>query len=347
MVHRARLNIPDDATIPDARLKLTEILVSELPETGRVGDLHHRLLKGDQDRFFHDRPAWQRAIVLGSGSAMHFAQAFVLLFVGYLLFGAVVPTSTVEEVVADTPAAEVGLQPGDRIVGVDGEQVSDFEAIRGIIRDHPGEPLTITVDRSGELREITATPMTSEDEETGETIGLLGFRSGVSYESLPTTEALYETFVGPGSVPALTAQTFVALGRVFGPDGIGAIFSAVTGDAERDEAGAISMVGAAQAAGSGTRAFGPLFLFVLLASVNVFVGIFNLLPLPPLDGGHLAVLGVERVVNGIRRTLGRTPDFSIDPRAVAAIAIPVIVFVGTISVALVWLDIVNPVMVGQ
>ena len=77
--------------------------------------------------------------------------------------------------------------------------------------------------------------------------------------------------------------------------------------------------------------------------MNVFVGVFNLLPLPPLDGGHVAVLGVEKAVNVVRRRRGQPADFTIDPRTIAAIAVPVIAFVGTISVALLWLDVTNPI----
>ena len=79
------------------------------------------------------------------------------------------------------------------------------------------------------------------------------------------------------------------------------------------------------------------------SSINIFIGIFNLVPLPPLDGGHLAVLGVERTVNLVRGWRGRPQDYTVDPRAVAAIAIPVIAVLGLVFVVLLYLDITDPI----
>jgi regulator of sigma E protease len=344
-------NLRPDHTPAEARQLLVEVVSSEIPDTGRVGDLHHRVMRGDAERFFADRPAWQRAIVLVSGSFMHFVQAAVLLFLGFALFGPQQPVPVIEDFAAApngvSAAEEAGLEPGDRIVAVDGITSDDFGQLRQIIRERPGIATEVVVDRDGEELAFTITPEPVVDEETGERFGLLGFRPGVREVPLPADEALYETFLGESSVTVLTVETVKALGRVFGPEGIGAMFDAMSGETDRADDGGVSLVGAAQITGEGTAALGPFFLFAMLATVNVFVGIFNILPLPPLDGGHLAVLGVERSVNAVRRARGRAADFSIDPRAVAAIAVPVIVLVGTISVVLLWLDITNPVRIGQ
>jgi regulator of sigma E protease len=347
LVERFRSNLSPDATPAEARTLLTQLIASEVPDTGRVGDLHHRLTRGDEGRFFADRPAWQRAIVLASGSALHWIQAIVLLFVGFLLFGTTVAVPVVDGFVEGqvTPAQTAGLEVGDRIVSVAGVPTDDFTEQRDLIRERPGESVALVVDRGGEVVNLTVVPEPTTDPETGETVGVVGFFPRIEDRPLPADEALYQTFVGPGSFTSMSVETVRALGRVFGPEGIGALVSQLSGDQERAVDGGISMVGAASAAGQGTNAFGPLFLFVLLASVNVFVGIFNILPLPPLDGGHLAVLGIERSVNGVRSRLGRPADFSIDPRAVAAVAIPVIALVATISVGLLWLDITKPIRI--
>lgn len=351
MVARLRANVAADATPGEARRQLVEIIASEVRDTKRVGDLHHRLMRGDEGRFFPDRPAWQRAIVLASGSALHFAQAILLLFLGFLLFGQSVYVPVIErftdDPAAESVAEEAGLEPGDRIVSIAGVRTDDFAEQRDILRSRPGEPTELVVERDGEELSFNVTPRAVEDPETGETVGVLGFYPGVEDRPLPADEALYETFVGPGSFPVLVVETFRALGRVFGPEGLGALFSQVLGEEQRSPEGGISLVGAANIAGQGAVQFGPLLLFALLASVNVFVGIFNILPLPPLDGGHLAVLGVERTVNQVRHLRGQSTDYSIDPRAVAAIAVPVIVVVLMISVAFLWLDITNPIQLGQ
>jgi membrane-associated protease RseP (regulator of RpoE activity) len=341
IVDRARAEARDDATVDEARAAIDAAAAGILEDTGRVGDLRHRVLRGDEGRFFHDRPAWQRAIVLASGSFMHFVQAIVLLFAGFLLFGQTVPLPTVDEVLPDSPAAEAGLQPGDRIVAVEGVAVEDFETAREFIRGSAGEPLTFRVVRDGRSITVVATPEASEVD--GETVGLLGFVPEAEDRPLAPGDALYETFAGDTGVVRLSRETFVALGRVFGPDGLGQLFTQVTGEQERSIEGAASPIGLARAAGEGSAEYGPLFLLLILASINVFVGIFNLVPLPPLDGGHLAVLGIESVVNAARRVRGGVPDFKLDPRAIAAVAVPVIVVLGTVFLAVVWLDIVRPI----
>lgn len=336
-----------------ARLAL-RLIASEVPPTGRVGDLNHRLLRGDEGRFFHDRPAWQRAVVLASGSALHFLQAILLVFLGWLLVGPTVAVpgiadfadaETADGQVVASAAEAAGLEVGDRIVAVDGRRSDDFDEVRTYIRDNPGRRIDLLVERPGteEQLEFTVTPAPYTDPDTGDEVGLLGFFPQTETRPMDADEALYATFVGDGSFTQMLTGTFTALGNVFGPEGIGDLLGQLTGDQERGVDGGISLVGATQAASQGTSQFGLLFFFALLASVNVFVGIFNALPLPPLDGGHLAVLGVEEAVNLKRRRNGEPTDFKIDPRTVASIAVPVIVFVLTISLGLLWLDITDPI----
>lgn len=337
----------------DPALLAVRLISSEVPPTGRVGDLHHRLLKGDEGRFFHDRPAWQRAVVLGSGSALHFVQAIVLIFLGWLLIGPTVAVpviadfadaETTEGQVLTSAAREAGLQVGDRIVAVDGQQLDDFAQVRDHVRDRPGRTVQVLVERpdADEPVEVSVVPTPYTDPETGEEVGLLGFFPEVETQPMDADEALYATFVGDGSFTRMFTGTIGALGSVFGVEGVGNLWDQLSGQEERAVDGGISLVGATQAANQGVETFGLLFLFSLLASVNVFVGIFNALPLPPLDGGHLAVLGVESAVNAKRRRDDRPADFRVDPRTVASIAVPVIVFVAIISLGLLWLDITNP-----
>lgn len=342
------------ATDEDPAHLALRLIASEVPPTGRVGDLHHRLLKGDEGRFFHDRPAWQRAIVLASGSALHFLQAILLVFLGWLLVGPTVAVpviadfadaETTDGQVLESAAEAAGLQVGDRIIAVDGRQTDDFDEVRDHVRDNPGAPVDLVVmrDEVEDTLSFTVVPSTYTDPDTGEQVGLLGFFPDTETRSLDADEALYATFVGDGSFTQMLTGTVAALGNVFGPEGIADLWGQLSGEEERGVDGGISLVGATQAANQGVDAFGPLFLFSLLASVNVFVGIFNALPLPPLDGGHLAVLGVEEAVNYKRRRDDEPDDFKVDPRTVASIAVPVIVFVATISLGLLWLDITSPI----
>lgn len=348
VIRRVQGSLPDHPHAEHGHAVLTEVLATEVPDTGRVGDLHHRLLKGDEGRFFHDRPAWQRAIVLVAGSAMHFVIAAVVLLLGFLFLpqitGEIAPV--VSEVQAESPAEAAGLQPGDRLLAVAGVRSSDYEVLRDEIRTRPDESVTLVILRDGQEQTLTVTPNRVEDPETGEEIGQVGFIPTLETRRLAATEALYETFLGDAGIVAMTVGTFRALGYVFGPEGLSALFSQVVGQADRGLEGAVSIVGAAALAGE-TATFGLLWLIGLTASINIFVGIFNLLPLPPLDGGHLAVLGIEKAVNGVRARMGRPATFRIDERAVAAVAIPVLAILGTVFVMLLWLDVTNPIQLPQ
>jgi regulator of sigma E protease len=344
IVRRTRASLPADATVEHAHGVAHEVIATEVGERRRVGDLAHRLLRGDEGRFFHDRPAWQRAIVLVAGSTMHFVIAILVLFGAFMLLpqwqGEIEPV--VMDVLEDSPAEEAGLTPGDELRAVEDVRSNEYEELREAIAARPGEPTRLVIARDGAEQEVVVTPEPDEDPETGETVGRVGFVPTLVEEQLSAPEALRETFVGDAGIVPMTVATFEALGRVFGPEGLAAIASQATGAEERDPQGAISLVGAAGLAGQ-TDSYGIFLLIGLIASINVFIGIFNLIPLPPLDGGHLAVLGVEKSVNGIRGLMGKPKDFTVDPRAVAAIAIPVLVILGLLFFALLWLDITDPV----
>jgi len=349
IVTRTRVNLGDADDLIQARTTLNEVITGEVPDTGRVGDLHHRITQGDRGRFFADRPAWQRAIVLVSGSVMHFVIAIAVLL-GMFLFVAQ-PTgeidTTVDAIVEGQPAEAGGLQAGDRVLAVDGVRSDDYTRLRDVIRARPDQPTDFLVERDGEEVTLTITPARATDPETGAAFGQVGFVPSDVFERYSVSRAIEEAFVGPSGFVAIFVGSFVALGRVFSPSGLMAMFSQATGAEDRAVDGAVSLVGAASLAGeSGGTTYGLLMLLLLIAAINIFIGIFNLVPLPPLDGGHLAVLGIERAVNGVRRVRGRAQDFTVDPRAVAAVAIPVLAVLGMVFVALLYMDITNPIRLG-
>lgn len=344
IVERTRRHAGSDATPASARVALEEAIAAEVPASTEVGDLGHRLLRGDDGRFFNERPAYQRAIVLVAGSAVHFLIAIVLLLAMFL-FTATQLTGiapTVSGVLEGSPAEVAGLEPGDELVAVEGVRSDDYDTLRDRIRERPDQATELVVVRDGAEVTLTVTPELAEDPQTGEQIGQVGFLPTELYGRLPVGEAVREAFTGQVGFVTQVEQTFLAIGRVFGPDGLAGLFTQATGGAERDLEGAVSLVGAAGIAGQ-AAAFGVGTLLLLIASINVFIGIFNLLPLPPLDGGHLAVLGIERAVNAVRRVRGRPDDFTVDPRAIAAVAVPVLVVLGFVFFALLYLDITQPI----
>ena len=343
IVQRTRLNVADSDDLRHVRTVFNEVVAGEVSDTGRLGDLYHRLTKGDRGRFYGDRPAWQRAIVISAGSVMHFLVAIAVLL-GMFLFlpqptGAV--GTTVDSVAANSPAAAGGLQPGDDIVSVAGVASDDWQELRETIRARPEQPTEFVVERDGERVALTITPEAVDEE--GETIGQVGFYPAEIYERYTVSRAIEEAFVGPVGFLTLFVGSLVGLARIFSPSGLMQLFSQASGAEERTADGAISLVGAANIAGqSSDSGRGLIMLLLLIVSINVFIGIFNMVPLPPLDGGHLAVIAIERSVNAVRRVQGKAEDFTVDPRAIAAVAVPVLAILGFVMVAVLWLDIANP-----
>ncbi len=353
IVRRTRATVESDVAL-EARDVLREVVITEVKDAGRSGGLRHRLLEGDRGRFFHDRPPWQRAIVLVSGSVTHFLLAFVVLFGAY----AFLPQWTggfdavVAEVIEGSPADEAGLQVGDRVLQVGDLRSDDYDELRDAIRDRPGASTTIVVGRDGEEVDLEMVPEVNEDPDTGEAFGTVGFVPELRQERFGPIEAFERALVGepepaaahPGGFIPMFTGSIEAFFTVFSPEGLGDIFAQATGQEERDAEGAVSLVGAASIAGQVSDGVQGLMMFIaLFAAVNVFIGIFNLVPLPPLDGGHLAVLGVERAVNAVRSLRGKPADYTVDPRVFAAIAIPVIAGLLVLMVLLLWLDITDPI----
>jgi membrane-associated protease RseP (regulator of RpoE activity) len=299
-------------------------------------------------RLFHEKPGWQRLIVLVAGSATHFVLAFVLLFAGLALFPVprAVTTNVIAAVEPDSPAATAGLQDGDRIVAVEGTATPDFDALLAIVSDSPGETLSLTVDRDGREVVLDATP--AEVNPQGERVGFLGIRpeGEVRTTDYGVGEALRQTISGDYSLAYLTRANVAGLGQVFAPQNLAAFFSSVGSDEPRalDDPSPSSLIGAGQIVNRAGQE-GQLFsVLVVLASLNVVLGIVNMLPLPPLDGGHVAVLLIEEAVNGVRRLRGvRGTRWQMDPSVITPIALAVLAFFVVLSGAAIINDITRPI----
>jgi regulator of sigma E protease len=352
---RLRAVIGPASTVADARSALTEVLTTELEDSRRVGDLPHRLRRGDEERFYHDRPIWQRAITIATGPITHLGLVLVLLFGIYALVALPTGEATTEvAALQEGSAADVaGLQPGDVILAVDDVASDDFLVLRDALRERPGQPTTLLVEREAEVIEVDLVLGEQIDEDTGEVQGVAGFNPAPAEERLSASQALVRASVGDeviplgGVVPILGASV-EGLINIFSPQGLASLASTALGTQERDPEAGVSLVGAASLAGqaSGDGSAGLVNFVFLLASINVFFFIFNMVPLPPFDGGHLAVLVIEKGVNLTRRARGRQPDFTVDPRAITAVMLPVLGVLGFVLIALLWLDIVDPIQIG-
>jgi membrane-associated protease RseP (regulator of RpoE activity) len=290
----------------------------------------------DYPRTYGAHPPWQRALVIVAGPMTHFVIAF-LLFAAFFAFVGTptqVPTIDVVDKVINhqpSPAAAAGLQKGDLIVRIDGIDNPTTDQVRDVIHGAKDEPVVVVVVRDGVRRTVTMTTVFDKDP-TVQTrrIGVLFddhlVRAGPITAIGDAGHQLWDTSVA----------TVGSLGRVFGPEGIGRVFSLIFGGAERNLNDPTGTVGVARAAGDIASQAGFGALLFLLAGVNVFVGILNLLPIPPFDGGHLAVVAWEKI-------RGR----KVDARKLIPVTMVVVIFLMVWFVSITYLDIFKPIPIGR
>jgi membrane-associated protease RseP (regulator of RpoE activity) len=291
----------------------------------------------DLPRTFGAKPIWQRAAVIAAGPATHFVMAFLFLFVYLAALG--VP-SKFEPLVLQvdrkidgklSPAAKAGLKAGDVIVGVDAVRRPGDQQLVGYTRRHVNEPIMLTVQRDDRTFRVTVTPVlaTVEGERVGRIGVLLGQGDTIERDRKGVLSALGDSARG---VSDFTIGVVKSMGRVFGPSGLGRIGDLLFGNAQRRPGDVTSVVGGARIAVQAAEVGASDVLFRLFAVFNVFVGILNLLPLPPFDGGHLAVLAVEKV-------RGR----KVDMRKLIPLTAAVGMFLVLFMVSIIYLDVVKPI----
>jgi membrane-associated protease RseP (regulator of RpoE activity) len=309
----------------------------------------------DEPRSYPNKPRWQRAIVLVAGSATHWILAFITLLIAAMVLG--LPTGQATNQVAlvqqtlkgqPTAASDLGLHLGDRIVAVGGSPVSRWNQIRAYIRMHPGENADFTVLENGKRRDvgvrlgtaivrgnehITAYAPAGQPIRTAHNgehvIGYLGVQPQLEYHK-------YSFIAAGGHAAGLvwdyTKYSVQQVGGLFHTIFSGELWSALSGHGSRAPGqGPVSIYGAGRIAGQTVADHQYLDLVGLLVGLTIFLGIMNLLPLPPLDGGHLAVVAYETVT---RRT--------VDLRKLIPVAAAVISFFVLIFIASLYLDIIRP-----
>jgi membrane-associated protease RseP (regulator of RpoE activity) len=293
----------------------------------------------DLPRTYGAKPIWQRALTVFAGPGSHFPIAAVIFAAGLFFFGdpnvqQTVVISGVEPTLngSASPAREAGLRPGDTIVSVgDIEQPSNIrliEVMTAQAEDNPGEPIDLGVERAGQAVSVRVTPELAEVE--GQTIG----RVGVTIDLRSEPQSFGASMVGGVKLVWVSVEdSFSSIGRVFGPEGVGRVFTLLFTDAPRQNTDAISAVGISQQVGAVSASGGWDVIFYLFGFVTVFIGLINLLPLPPFDGGHLAMLGIEKLRGGK----------PVDMRKVIPVSAVVMAFFVTFVIATVFLDITKPI----
>jgi membrane-associated protease RseP (regulator of RpoE activity) len=339
-------------TLWSVRRGETEYGIKAIPAGGFVKIVgmsrYEEIDPAEGPRAFHTKPAWQRAIVLVAGSFTHFVLAVVLLFVAMGFFelprlqdGAAVGSNEVTEVVEGSPADEAGLVQRDRIVAIDGVEITTFDEMRAAVAARGGEHVDLTFERDGSTRTVAVTLDTREVD--GEQVGFIGLASDrLSYQEWSLPEAAAGVWVGEYSLPVQIERSVVGIAQVFTPDSLARWLSQADGDTPRTPDGPVSLVGAGQAASALADIGAFSSVIVLLAQLQIIIGMLNLLPLPPFDGGHLAVLAAESAVNGVRRRRGMA-DWQVDPRALMPLTLAVLLLFGLFALTAIYVDIVNPI----
>lgn len=317
----------------------------------------------DEERAFWRQPARRRAVVLASGSIVHFFIAIGLVLLMSLLIGKAVEkppmidqvtpcvTAAADLECADGgslpgPASEAGLQVGDIVVAVAGTPVDSVREFVTQVRRFPAETVAVTVERQGVRQDFRLTPAavlrpSLDDPQVTERVGAIGvvprFRQGT--ERLAPVEAVGYSVTTMGTILTGIVETFT--------EKLDTITKVYTD--ERDPNGFIGVVGAGRISGEvlaseETFAFKALNFFFLIAGLNFFVGVFNLLPLLPLDGGHLAVLLFEQARDRVKRLFGYTgPLRRVDLNRLMPLTYAVVVFFAGFTLWLLGADIVNPI----
>ena len=252
----------------------------------------------DLPRTFGAKPIWQRALVIFAGPATHFVLAFAcfglwLGLVGQLdVHGPMVAGVSATLGGQASPAAGAGLRAGDRIVGIDGISNPTDTQVVDYTRAHVGEPVKFTIERDGRQFDVTVTPVLSTV--GGQKIGRIGVVLGLTRKTAGLVGSVTGGVKLVGTSIVRSAQNVYEL---FGPNGIGRVLQLLFTNAPREpnNAGLIGPAGLARVVGQ-TASTGRFWdILWIFGFINVFIGFLNLLPLPPFDGGHLAVLAVEKV----------------------------------------------------
>ncbi|HEY2289034.1 MAG TPA: site-2 protease family protein [Streptosporangiaceae bacterium] len=313
----------------------------------------------DEARSFRRQPGWQRAIVLFAGSFMHFTLAFVLLFI--LAVGIGVPNTTTVGAVSSclpqtvkalnagtcakglpkSPAGQAGLRAHDKIVSIAGHPVGNWTQLGNAIRSQPaGRPIAVGIDRAGQRLTLAVTPGTIAGRK-GSYLGIedqlfqrIGPISGVAYAGSTFAEVIEESGQAVSKLPAAIPDLFAK-------------------DRAKTAGGDVSsIVGAADTAGQVVQAgggwqFTVSALLLIVISLNIFVGLFNLLPLLPLDGGHLAIVFYERIRAWLARLRGRPDPGLVDLQKLIPVSVGVFAVLVGFGLLLIAADIFNPVHLIQ
>ena len=301
-----------------------------------------QLPEGEQERAFYKASSGKKLIVLGAGSFLHFVIGFVLLFTLFAGIGTNQVLPVISEVVPDSAAQAAGILPGDEILSINGKKVTQWYKDVEVIRQSQGKEITLVLARDGEEISVTASGRLTEIDGTKRyVLGIIndvGLKRSGLWISVKNATTVTKSFL---------TESVKSLAKL--PEKIPALWGATVRGEERDVNGLVGVVGVARVSGEavGSDKLTPmerLATFVLIvASLNIFVGIFNLLPILPLDGGHMAVAIADEIRAFFARLRGRPRPAPIDVTVLTPVTMVVFVILACLTLLLLVADVINPV----
>jgi membrane-associated protease RseP (regulator of RpoE activity) len=351
---------------------------SQLMDQARQ-DSMEEVRPGDEDRVFYKLSVPKKLVIMLGGPTMNLLIAVVLLTGVATTYGmreltpqisSVSQCVTVQTVGATAPVAckagdpvapanRAGIRPGDRILSIGGTRVSTWDQVRAVVRPNGDRTLPLVVERDGKRLALSATPIFTNvpmvDDQgkpvldaagtvRTERVGFMGFSPTLELVRQPVTAV-------PGIVGTAVGQTAGVILRI--PQKMVGIAQAAFGSGPRDENGPMSVVGVGRVAGevadgriaglAGDGVSKFVTLLMLIASLNLALFVFNLIPLLPLDGGHAAGALWEGLKRRIARLRGRPNPGYVDVAKALPIAYAMSITLIAMSVLLIYADIVNPI----
>ena len=322
-------------------------------------------------RTFYRLPVYKRIIIMLGGPVMNLLLAivlFTLVFSGIGVQTASTSVAAVSECVVaagstqtecapgdpPSPAAAAGILPGDRILSIDGTPVDSFDEASAIIRDNPDTRLSFEIERDGTQETLTVTPLLAERpvyDDSGnpvldangvavtQDVGFVGITPANELQSQPIWTGPQAAIENVGAVVGIVAQLPVKLYET----GV-ALFTG----GERDPNGPMSVVGVGLIAGEVASTDAPVLsrisvLLGLLGSLNIALFVFNLVPLLPLDGGHIVVAlweGVKKIWASVFR---RPPPKPVDATKLVPVTFVVVILLIAMGALLLLADVFNPI----
>lgn len=353
---------PEPGTEPEMVRSRNTGMFAQLVSDARAAEYEH-VGPHDHHRLFYNKPWWQRVIIMGCGVTINLVIAFVLLGVVFMAHGVPTVTTTVGKVWQcvkvvqasestatcsktdpPTPAAKAGMLPGDRILAFNGHTVTDYGQLQQLIRDNDAGTATILVERAGKDLTlhtdtvVSGLPSLTDPDKTVQ-VGFLGItpdqplqKEGLGFTARQMVSGTWQTLKAIGSMPVKVYHA----GR------------AALGLEHRDPNGPMSVVGAGRFAGDIASAHDSVSdrffeLLSLLGSLNLFLGLINLVPLPPFDGGGIATTLVEAVRRGFARLFGRPDPGGLDSAKLLPVTYAMAMVLIAVSAVLIVADIVAPI----